>query len=65
MALSERTRQKVRKPLSEDELAARFQVAWCGVHGYAMLWVEGSRKSRSLDQGRRMLRTLRPWLVTK
>ena len=30
-------------PLSEDELAARFEAAWCCVHGYASLWVEGSR----------------------
>ena len=51
--------------LSQDELARRFQVAWCCVHGYATLWVEGSRKSRSLDEARRMLRTLRPSLVTR
>jgi hypothetical protein len=51
------------KPLSEDELAARFEVAWCCVHGYATLWVEGFRKSRSLDEARRMLRVLRPSLV--
>jgi AcrR family transcriptional regulator len=51
------------RPLSEDELAARFEAAWCCVHGYATLWVEGSRKSRSLDQARRMLRVLRPALV--
>lgn len=51
--------------LSENELAARFEVAWSSVHGYATLWVEGSRKSRSLDEARRMLRTLRPSLVTR
>jgi AcrR family transcriptional regulator len=51
------------RPLSEDELAARFEAAWCCVHGYASLWVEGSRKSRSLDEARRMLRVLRPSLV--
>jgi AcrR family transcriptional regulator len=51
------------RPLSEDELEARFETAWCCVHGYASLWVEGSRKSRSLDGARRMLRVLRPSLV--
>jgi hypothetical protein len=51
------------RPLSEDELAARFEAARCCVHGYASLWVEGSRKSRSLDEARRMLRVLRPSLV--
>jgi AcrR family transcriptional regulator len=51
------------KPLSEDELAARFETAWCCVYGYASLWVEGSRRSRSLDEARRMLRVLRPALV--
>jgi hypothetical protein len=44
-------------------LAARFEAAWCCVHGYASLWVEGPRKSRSLDEARRMLRVLRPSLV--
>jgi hypothetical protein len=29
------------RTLSEDELAARFQLASCCVHGYASLWVEG------------------------
>ena len=48
---------------SEDELAARFQAARCSVHGYASLWVEGPRKSRSLDEARRMLRVLVPSLV--
>jgi hypothetical protein len=51
------------RPLSEEELAARFETAWCCVYGYASLWVEGSRKSRSLDEARRMLRVLRPALV--
>jgi AcrR family transcriptional regulator len=51
------------KPLSEDELEARFATAWCCVHGYASLWVEGSRKSRSLSEARRMLRVLRSSLV--
>ena len=50
-------------PSSDDELAARFEAARCCVHGYASLWVEGSRKSRSLDEARRMLRVLRPSLV--
>jgi AcrR family transcriptional regulator len=50
-------------PPSDDELAARFEAARCCVHGYASLWVEGSRKSRSLDEARRMLRVLRPSLV--
>jgi AcrR family transcriptional regulator len=50
-------------PLPEAELATRFQAAWCCVHGYASLWVEGHRKSRSLDEARRMLRILRPSLV--
>ena len=48
---------------SEDALAARFQAARCSVHGYASLWVEGPRKSRSLDEARRMLRVLVPSLV--
>jgi AcrR family transcriptional regulator len=52
-------------PLSEDELAIRFQTAWCCVHGYASLWVEGHRQSRSLDEAKRMLRNLRPALVHK
>jgi hypothetical protein len=30
-----------------------------------MWWVEGSRKSRSFDEARRMLRTLKPSLVTR
>ncbi len=51
------------RPLPADELAARSEVAWCCVHGYASLWVEGSRKSRSLDEARHMLRVLRPSLV--
>ena len=51
------------RPPSDDELAARFEAARCCVHGYASLWVEGSRKSRSLDEARRMLRVLRPSLV--
>ncbi len=51
------------RTLSEDELAARFQVAWCCVHGYASLWVEGNRGSRSLNEAKRMLRLLRPALV--
>jgi AcrR family transcriptional regulator len=51
------------RSLSEDELAGLFQLAWCGVHGYATLWVEGNRKSRSLDEAKRMLRLLRPSLV--
>jgi AcrR family transcriptional regulator len=51
------------RQLSEEELAARFETAWCCVYGYASLWVEGSRQSRSLDQARRMLRVLRPALV--
>jgi hypothetical protein len=49
--------------LPQDELEARFEAAWCCVHGYASLWVEGPRKSRSLDGARRMLRVLRPSLV--
>jgi AcrR family transcriptional regulator len=49
--------------LSETELTTRFQVAWCCVHGYASLWVEGHRKSKSIDEARRMLCTLRPSLV--
>ena len=51
------------RTLSDDELAARFQVAWCCVHGYASLWVEGNRRSRSLDEAKRMLRLLRHSLV--
>jgi AcrR family transcriptional regulator len=51
------------RPLSDDEAATRFEAARCCVHGYASLWVEGSRKSRSLDEARRMLRVLRPSLV--
>jgi AcrR family transcriptional regulator len=49
--------------LSEDEFAVRFEVAWCCVHGYASLWVEGNRGSRSLDQAKRILGLLRPSLV--
>jgi AcrR family transcriptional regulator len=49
--------------LSEDELAVRFEVAWCCVHGYASLWVEGNRGSRSLDEAKRILHLLRPSLV--
>jgi AcrR family transcriptional regulator len=48
---------------SEDELGVRFQLAWCCVHGYASLWVEGNRGSRSLDEAKRILRLLRPSLV--
>jgi AcrR family transcriptional regulator len=50
-------------PPSEDELTARFEAARCCVHGYASLWVEGPRKSRSLDGARRMLRVLEASLV--
>jgi AcrR family transcriptional regulator len=50
-------------PPSEDELTARFEVARCCVHGYASLWVEGPRKSQSLDGARRMLRVLEASLV--
>lgn len=57
------TNQHWARPLTPDELTARFEVAWCCVHGYASLWVEGPRKSRSLDGARRMLRVLRPSLV--
>ena len=53
------------RTLSEDELAARFQLASCCVHGYASLWVEGNRSSRSLDDAKRMLRLLRTSLVGK
>jgi AcrR family transcriptional regulator len=53
------------RTLSEDELAARFELAWCCVHGYASLWVEGNRRSRSLDEVKRMLRLLRRSLVQK
>ena len=49
--------------LSEDELAGRFQLASCCVHGYASLWVEGNRRSRSLHDAKRMLRLLRTSLV--
>jgi hypothetical protein len=48
---------------SERQFAARFQLAWCCVHGYASLWVEGNRRSRSLDEAKRILRILRPALV--
>jgi AcrR family transcriptional regulator len=48
---------------SEDELAVQFEAAWCCVHGYASLWVEGNRRSRSLDEAKRILRLLRPALV--
>jgi AcrR family transcriptional regulator len=48
---------------SEEEFADRFQLAWCCVHGYASLWVEGNRRSRSLDEAKRILRILRPSLV--
>jgi AcrR family transcriptional regulator len=52
-----------RGTLSEDELAARSQLAWCCVHGYASLWVEGNRQPRSLDEAKRILDLLRPSLV--
>ncbi|HXZ81732.1 MAG TPA: TetR/AcrR family transcriptional regulator [Terriglobales bacterium] len=52
-----------RRTLTEADLAARFQLASCCVHGYASLWVEGNRKSRSLDGAKRMLRLLRTSLV--
>jgi AcrR family transcriptional regulator len=51
------------RTLTEAELAARFQLASCCVHGYASLWVEGNRRSRSLDDAKRMLRLLRTSLV--
>lgn len=51
------------RTLSEGELAARFQLASCCVHGYASLWVEGNRRSRSLDNAKCMLRLLRKSLV--
>jgi AcrR family transcriptional regulator len=51
------------RTLSEDDLAVRFEVARCCVHGYASFWVEGPRKSHSLHEARRMLRVLRPSLV--
>jgi AcrR family transcriptional regulator len=51
------------RTLSEEEFAARSQLAWCCVHGYASLWVEGNRRSRSLDEAKHVLRLLRPSLV--
>jgi len=51
------------RTLSEEEFADRFQLAWCCVHGYASLWVEGNRRARSLDEAKRILRILRPSLV--
>jgi AcrR family transcriptional regulator len=51
------------RTLSEEEFAARFQLAWCCVHGYAFLWVEGNRQPRSLDEATRILGILRPSLV--
>ena len=51
------------RTLSEEEFADRFQLAWCCVHGYASLWVEGNRQSRSLNEAKRILRILRPSLV--
>lgn len=44
-------------------LTARFGLAWCCVHGYACLWVEGSRRSHSLSEAKQMLALLRPVLV--
>jgi AcrR family transcriptional regulator len=58
-----RANQHWPKPPSDDELAVRFEAARCCVHGYASLWVEGPRKSRSLDEARRVLRILVPSLV--
>lgn len=58
-----RANEHLTSPPSAEELAARFEAARCCVHGYASLWVEGSRKSRSLDEARRMLRVLVPSLV--
>jgi AcrR family transcriptional regulator len=51
------------RALSQEEFAARFHLAWCCVHGYASLWVEGNRRSRSLDEAKRILDILRPALV--
>ena len=51
------------RTLSEDEMAARSQLALCCVHGYASLWVEGNRRPRSLDEAKRILDLLRPSLV--
>jgi len=53
------------RTLAGDELAPRFQLAACCVHGYASLWVEGNRRSRSLDDAKRMLRLLRTPLLGK
>ena len=48
---------------SETTIAVRSNLAWCCVHGYACLWVEGSRKSRDLSDAERMLSALRPVLI--
>ena len=50
--------------LPEEVLTSRFDLAWCCVHGYACLWVEGRRKSSSLADAAGMLMTLRPVLVS-
>jgi len=48
-----------------NENSPRLQQArlGCCVHGYASLRVEGDRRSRFLDEAKRMLRLLRPSLV--
>ena len=61
--LREALRHANARTLSEDELAARFELAWCCVHGYASLWVEGNRRPRSLDEAKRILGLLRLSLV--
>jgi AcrR family transcriptional regulator len=52
-------------PLTASSLASRFELAWCCVHGYACVWVEGRRKSRSLVEAERMLRMIGPLLLAR
>jgi hypothetical protein len=73
----ERLRQRLRDALisackqanhrapSEAALSVRFNLAWCCVHGYACLWVEGDRKSHALSDAEKMLLALRPVLTSR
>ena len=48
--------------LDEATVDARFSQAWCGVHGYACLWVEGARHE-TLPVPESFLLAMRPSLI--
>jgi AcrR family transcriptional regulator len=50
-------------PPTREILDQRFLIARCFVHGYACLWVEGDRKSRSLTELKKLLDGVRPALL--